>query len=55
MGWEGFKRGERIIIPGMINRVMAYISHILPYQLPTGALRVLGKPLEKARADDPEA
>lgn len=52
LGWEGFKRGERIIIPGLINRVMAYISHILPYQLPTGALRVLGKPLTRPKADD---
>ena len=55
LGWEGFKRGERIIIPGLINRVMAYVSHILPYQLPTGALRVLSKPLEQAKTDDKTA
>lgn len=52
LGWEGFKRGERLIIPGVLNRMMAYISHLLPYQLPAGALRFLSKPLDQPKTDD---
>lgn len=49
LGWECFKRGERIIIPGTPNKIAAFAARFLPRQLVMYALRWINKPAEKAK------
>ena len=43
-GWEGFKRSERIIIPGTLNRIAVPLTKIVPDSLLVPAIAFIQKP-----------
>jgi uncharacterized protein len=38
-GWEGMKRGKRLVIPGFLNRVLVQAERFTPRQMVTAAAR----------------
>jgi short-subunit dehydrogenase len=53
IGWESFKRGDRIIIPGAPNKLTATAVKFLPRSLVYGTLRRLYKPIDVTPSDEP--
>lgn len=39
IGWEGAKRGKRVVIPGLANRILAQSTRIVPRKLATRLAR----------------
>lgn len=48
MAWENFKRGDRVIIPGLSNKFSAFAARHLPHHLVMQVLRRINKPAEEA-------
>lgn len=40
-GWAGMKRGRRIVVPGLLNKVFAFVPRLFPRRLITFAMRVV--------------
>lgn len=53
IGWESFKRGEQIIIPGTLNKIIAYSSRFMPHKLLLSGLRLANKPTTKPQDNEP--
>ena len=51
-GWEGFKRGERIIVPGTVNRVLAPLARIAPHSIVLPAIAYLQRPRPSKKTND---
>jgi len=32
-GWTGMEKGRRIVVPGLLNKLVAFLSHVLPRRL----------------------
>lgn len=43
-GWDGFKRRERVVVPGVMNKVFVYGTRMLPRRMVMPLVRFLQKP-----------
>jgi short-subunit dehydrogenase len=43
-GWEGFKRGERVIVPGTMNKIVTPLTRLVPDTLLLPAIAFIQKP-----------
>ncbi len=50
IGWESFKRGDRIIIPGTMNKIMAQSVRFMPRQMVVQILRLINRPASNEQA-----
>jgi short-subunit dehydrogenase len=40
-GYNGMKKGRAVVIPGMLNNVLAFMTRLMPRALVTGIVRRL--------------
>ncbi len=52
-GWEGFKRGERIIVPGAFNKIAAHLSRITPRSISLPVINRLQKLQNQKAPNEP--
>jgi short-subunit dehydrogenase len=43
-GWEGFKQHRRVVIPGTVNKLSAYLGRYLPRWLVLPVIRMIQTP-----------
>jgi len=48
-GWDGFKRGSRVVIPGALNEFLAYASRITPRVITLPAVRFFQSPAARGK------
>ncbi len=53
IGWERFKHGDTIIIPGMINKIIVHTVRFMPRRLVASAFRLAVKPTAQPESDEP--
>ncbi|MGI9464018.1 MAG: SDR family NAD(P)-dependent oxidoreductase [Aestuariivirgaceae bacterium] len=53
IGWEAFKRGDRLIIPGTVNKILAQSVRFMPRQMVSQVVRFINKPPADAPGDEP--
>lgn len=52
IGWEGFKRGERIIVPGAFNKFVPILMKLMPRNVVAQFLRRVNKPAVPVKSDE---